>query len=243
MVKKRRHDATESGPPEFDEREFVRRELLDSKLAFIVMVFAVSMGAVSGAIYAVNDAGRAAAAGLVGVAGMLAIPFLFRLLGIDLRKEFVREDARMKEDERKSEVRGYLMKVLGQVGIYFFIWLAVFVLAVNTPFVDNSAPAIMMVKAKMGSEDWHPLSGGKIEIPTNTTSGKRVTLSAKVTDNTGVSNVSFTVDGTPMKDITRKGDVYSTEVPPNSPMSVQIDATDTLGHTSSQGFKIIIVIE
>jgi len=240
MAKKRRVDTVDEKPPEFDRAEFIRRELLDAKVSFIVIILGIVMGIISGVLFGVN-AGVSAALGLIA---MLFLPYIIRLTGIDLKKELLSDEKKkLPEEERKSEFRGYIMKNIGMIGTYFLIWLSIFVLTMNAPFSDFSAPAYLDVKAKLGDEAFVPLIGNEIKIITNTTTGKKITLSASITDNTAVDtdSVKFTIDGREYKPV-RTGDTYEvSNIPPTSPMDVRLDASDTLGHHSSLSFRILIV--
>jgi len=241
MARKQRIESIDVKPPEFDRKQYIRRELLDSKLSFIVLPLAIVLGIVSGYLFSIN----VAVAAVVGLAGMLAIPFIFKFMGIDLKKELLSDEKKkLTEDERKAESRGYLMKNVGQMGMYFLTWLAIFVLMLNMPITDVSPPAYLNVKAKIGSDGWVYLNSGQIELKTNgTASGKKVTLNALVTDNTGVGNVTFVVDDVSYKP-TQKGDEFEfSGLAPNSPMNVRIEGKDTLGHSSSTSFKVIITVK
>jgi hypothetical protein len=242
MAKKKKVESVDAKPPEFDSGQYIHRELLDSRISFVVLAFAIIMGVISGAMFGLS-AGLSA---LIGLVGMLCLPFIIRLLGINLKKEFLSDEKKkLTEEERKSEFRGYIMKNIGQMGMYFLTWLAIFVLAVNVPILDLSAPTYMNVKAKLGTEGAVTLAGSELKITTNSTTGKKLSLFATITDNTKVDadSVNFTIDGVGHKP-KRSGDNYEVDgLDPNTPMDVRIDAKDTLGHASWISFKIIISLK
>ena len=88
-------------------------------------------------------------------------------------------------------------------------------------------------------------------LPQSPTNLDTVTISADITDTSGIASVSawYSIDGgsswTPL-DTTANGNVYSANVPPqnNSPVNYRFSASDTLGHTrtgDTQSYTITFV--
>ena len=127
MAKKRKKDKKpeedyEFTPPEFDEREFLEKELRDTRAAIMTVGLAVLFGVVAGVVTAMAPA-LTAIAFIIGIAGIFSLKFLYELMGVD--------------------ISGFTKKNwAGTVVTYFFTFLAIWVLLINTPFADLTDPSI-----------------------------------------------------------------------------------------------------
>ncbi len=127
MAKKRKKEKKEEQeyefkPPEFNEREFLQKELRDTRAAIISVGIAVLFGVVAGVVTALSH-GLVVVAFLIGLVGIFLLKFFYNLLGIDI-SGFTRRNW------------------AGTVVTYFFTFLAIWVLLINTPFVDLTNPGI-----------------------------------------------------------------------------------------------------
>lgn len=126
MAKKRRRDKVEQEdyefrPPEFKEDEFLKKELTDTRTAVLTIVYAAAFGVIAGAI-SLNGA-------FVGLA------FLAALVGMFTLKSFY--------SLAKVDTSGFAKKNwVGNVGSFFFTFLAVWVLLLNMPFSDHANPTV-----------------------------------------------------------------------------------------------------
>jgi hypothetical protein len=127
MAKKRKkgkekEEEYEFIPPEFDEKEFIRKELRDSKALIVTVIYAILLGIVAGVISALNRS-------FVGLAFLVVIAGLFML-------KFVYEFLRI--DTHGFQKRNWV----GNIATYFFTFLAIWILLLNTPFADFTNPVV-----------------------------------------------------------------------------------------------------
>ncbi len=123
MAKKRRKEKEEEGydfkMPEFDEEEYLRKEVRDTKTLLVTFVYAVFIGIVSFSLTYVDVA-------LALLVGFIAIVFLRHIYPL------VRIDTTLLEKKQWA----------GNIMMYLFAWLAVLILLSNPPFSDFAAPTI-----------------------------------------------------------------------------------------------------
>jgi hypothetical protein len=127
MAKKRKKDKKEEEeyeftPPDFDEKEFLRKEIKDTKTSLITIGLAVLFGIIAGGIAAI-DRSLVAPALLVGLAGVVSLKYIYDLLKVDVS-----------HFQKKNW--------LGSVGTFFFTFLAITVLLINVPFADLADPTV-----------------------------------------------------------------------------------------------------
>ena len=193
MAKKRKKDKAEVQeieftPSEFDEKEFLKKELTDIKVGIITVVFAIALGVVAAAVTLAND-------------DLVIIAFFVGIAGIATLKQFY---AIVKVDTTEFKKKNWA----GNIASYFFTFLAIWVLLMNVPFADHSSPKVEDVivwvndGAKIvgieyryvetsGNYDWVSLD------PTNYTADNlihasasySVNITAKVTDNGNLATV------------------------------------------------------
>ncbi|MGQ9587560.1 MAG: hypothetical protein ACUVT7_04165 [Thermoplasmata archaeon] len=127
MAKKRkkekeRGEEYEFKPPEFDEKEFLRQELRNTRIALYTIGYAGLVGVAAGLVSMVSR-DLLGVAFLLVILGIVSLKWVYLLLKVDV-KSFTRRNW------------------AGNIGTYFFTFLAVWVLLLNMPFADNSKPSI-----------------------------------------------------------------------------------------------------
>lgn len=127
MAKKRKKDKKEEEeyeftPPEFDEKEFLKKEIKDTKVSLMTIAMAVIFGIVAGGIAAINRS-LVAPALLIGFGGALSLKYIYEILKIDVS-----------HFQKKNW--------LGAAGSFFMTFLAVTVLMINVPIADFARPTV-----------------------------------------------------------------------------------------------------
>jgi hypothetical protein len=145
MAKKRKKDKKEEDeeyeftPPDFDEKDFLKRELKDTKAALVSIGVAALFGVLAGALASI-DSSIVLPALLLGVAGILLLKYIYQLLKVDIS-----------HFQKKNWV--------GIAGTFFFTFLAIAVLTINVPFIDLADPTVdkVIVWVDDGSPTLHGL--------------------------------------------------------------------------------------
>jgi len=176
MAKKRKKDKPEPDdyefrPPDFDEKEFLQKELRDSRTALMTIIYAVCFGIVAGLISTLG-ANLAPVAFLVGITGIVTLKYFYAIVKVDTSGLKKRNWA-------------------GNIGTYFFTFLAIWVLMLNVPFSDHAPPAID--KVIVWVDDGTNVYGKEYNSDTNqwvvndtivhAISSYRINITAKITDN------------------------------------------------------------
>ena len=179
MAHKRKKEVAEEDydfvPPEFDERKFLENDIKGTKLLLVTVAFAVVCG-----IIAYVLGGFSIYLGLVVlIAGMVVLRYLYPLA---------------KVPRQSVETKA----ILGNVALFFFIFLAMWILLLNVPFSDNANPEIRNISlwVQDSGGNWveiHP-TGYSFLVTQQGTTGV-VNITARVTDNGGLSNVQILVYG------------------------------------------------
>jgi len=242
MAKKRKRQPAEEEtyefkPPSFDEREFIHRELRETRATVITVLYGGIIGAVAATI---------ALAGASSVASLIA--FLVALGGIGGIATILRFGG---VDTSVFERRQWL----GQGTWYFFTFLAIWVLLLNSPFSDISRPQIhditLYASDGAGGVVWLNWTrdrntgvwGWKASTNDEPNEvlhvGWSVNLSAIVGDNTGLSSVRYSINGDagPFVDMTKVGSDARYEsgmlTLSGGSLLIMIEATDTGGRTAA----------
>src|SRR4030066_885510 len=127
MAKKRKKDKAEVEeyeftPPEFNEKEFLKKELTDIKVGLITVIFAIALGVVAAIVTLLNDE-------------LVIIAFFVGIAGIATLKQFY---AIVRVDTTEFKKKNWA----GNIASYFFTFLAIWVLLINVPFTDHASPDI-----------------------------------------------------------------------------------------------------
>lgn len=191
MAKKRKKDKPkpedyEFRPPDFDEKEFLQKELRDTRTALVTIIYAVCFGIVAGLI-SMMGANLAPVAFLVGIAGIVTLKYFYAIVKVDTSGLKKRNWA-------------------GNIGTYFFTFLAIWVLMLNMPFSDHAPPAVDKVivwvddgtnvygkeyKLSEVSDNtylWVALDAGNDPVIL-ANSNYRINITARVTDNGQLNSV------------------------------------------------------
>lgn len=207
--------------PEFNEVEFIKKEMKDTKGALMVVVTGIIFAFFSFILTMVQQPGIGF---LVGLAGMGSIKYILNVLKVDT-----------------SEYK--IKNWLGHFGSYFFIWLAIWILLMNAPFSDFAKPTINEVKiySEIGGNNTlceirHYGEEAK-SIVKNTSTVTRVIITAKITDNGALKAIRL-VDksGNEVTSYqeTNQSNVYEWKIPNNfkagDVVKLSITASDTAGN-------------
>ncbi|MCX8173183.1 MAG: hypothetical protein N3F63_01020 [Thermoplasmata archaeon] len=159
--------------PEFNEIEFVKKEMRDTKGALLVVLTGIIFAVISFLLTVAQQPGIGL---LVGLVGMGSIKYILNALKVDT-----------------SEYK--IKNWLGHIGSYFFIWLAIWILLMNAPFSDFAKPTIKDVKvyAETGGNNTQceiRYYGEEAKvIVKNTSAITRIVITAKITDNAALKTV------------------------------------------------------
>lgn len=196
MAKKRKKDREEKEdyefrPPEFDEKEFLKKEISDTRTAVLTITYAGVFGVIAGLLTLIVPS-LVGAAFLVGIAGMVLLRYIYPMMNVDTSSF-----------QKKNWI--------GNLGTYFFTFLAIWVLLLNVPFADHAAPTVERVivwvddgTTVRGVELKNvPAQGGFVWVPLNSTDnantmvskGANVTLNitARVADNGELVSVKMAI--------------------------------------------------
>jgi hypothetical protein len=193
--------------PEFDEREYIEKEIEKSKAGIGVSLIGILFAILSAFVFSFSLSWPLSA--VIGLLAFLLFKFIYPLF---------------KVDPEVLEKKDYVAHVF----IYFFTWLSVFILLINTPFMDFTSPQISDVHMEgMYNNTW---------IPYNGTDASQYRIFARVTDNSGVSSVEIKVDNT-WETMKALGDgryeyVFSSSFTPRKGTLYEIRAVDVNGHES-----------
>jgi len=177
--KEKEEEEYEFIPPEFDEREFIQKEIRDSKAVIITVIYAIVLGAVSGVISALNSS-------FVGLAFVVAIVGIFTLKPL--------------YDFLNIETKGFQKRNwAGNIGTFFFTFLAIWVLSMNTPFADFTNPVVSKViiwvddgssvrgleytYTKDNNTYWWKQVNSTLPATIHSASNQTINITAKVADN------------------------------------------------------------
>ncbi len=171
MAKKRKKEEKKEvfKKPEFDEVEFMQKEISNTKVAMLTIMFALPIAVVS---YFVTLGGLPAAGFLIGVGSIFLLKYVYEFFNVET------EDFGMKEK-------------LGNGAMFFFTWLGVWVLILNMPFGDLTSPTISDVKISGCQSTIIELKGDTQHTCTIAAASENFTITARVTDNTDVRRVTL----------------------------------------------------
>jgi hypothetical protein len=208
MAKKRRksdeeqEEEYEFRPPEFDEKEFIQKELADTRTVIFTVLYAILLGVVAGLLSAA-DRGFMGPAFLISIAGMFSLPWIYPILGID---------------SKAFQKRNWL----GNIGTFFFTFLAIWILLLNQPFADFAKPTITdatvwvdrpqnttaidyKFSSALGVYQWTPRYGEKLDQVIRANVSYHLNLTAKVADNHKLKYAQISVNGADYTAMTFEG--------------------------------------
>jgi hypothetical protein len=122
--RKRKEDEPEWTPPEFDEVGYMRKEIEGAKVAIVTIIWAFVGAVVAALLY---DYVHPVVGFLLGLATFGLLYFLLPILGLPIA-EFKRRDW------------------TSHGVIYFFSWIAFWIILLNPPFADHTPPTIVSIE-------------------------------------------------------------------------------------------------
>jgi hypothetical protein len=194
MAKKRKKgkpepEEYEFRPPDFDEKEFLKKELRDTRTALVTITYAIVFGIIAGMI-SMMGTNLMAVAFLAGIAGIVTLGTFYKLAKVDT--------SGMK---RRNWV--------GNIGTFFFTFLAIWVLMLNMPFADHARPTVDQVivwvndgthvygkeyklNAASGAYEWTAVNASHDPV-IRANSSYRINITARVSDNGNLKSVEIAV--------------------------------------------------
>ncbi len=169
--RKKKEEEEQFEVPEFDEVEFMRKEVLWAKAAVITVIYAFMIGLVS---YLLTILGVAYVAAIVGLGALYGLRYLFPAARLDTAKF-----------DRKTWA--------GNGATFLFAWLAFWVLLLNPPFLDISPPVVQAARVPGAVPENIDFSNRQTVLPLGSNTSFEVLV--LVTDNIRVARVEATVDG------------------------------------------------
>ncbi len=209
--KKRKEEEEEFSLPEFNEEEFLRKEITGAKVMIVILLLAIIAATVS---YLLTRAGVVIVAFFAGLAVIFLLKYFLRFFNVDTSK-FERKDW------------------LGHGFTFFFAWLAIWVLVMNVPFADVTSPSLtVFVNGKPAADFvWTPQEYAIIDATAMDNAGiKGVRISIDGAGSVDMQQVGSTMWTFNLTGFTNPGDgkrvtVITEDVSGNPPVSVQITIT------------------
>ncbi|MCG7844538.1 MAG: hypothetical protein MIO90_03810 [Methanomassiliicoccales archaeon] len=152
-------------PPDFNEREFLEKDITITKTVLVTALLALGFGVVA---YFTTNISYAIGVLLI-FGGAIGLKYIFNLLPWDISAV-----------EKKSW--------LGNGAMFFFLALGIWILLLNPPFGDTVDPQIQDMEVWAGDVE---LTRPYNSVPL----GQTITFNATVTDNGGLSQVQFSFTG------------------------------------------------
>ncbi len=231
MAKKRKKQKEEEESyefkfPEFDEEEYLRKEVRETKALFTTFFYAALIGIVSSLLRPID----VALAALVGIIGIILLRHIYPLLGINTSLF-----------EKKQWGTNIIF--------YIFTWLLIWIILANPPFADIQAPNIKNDGIYFIDDDgnWTKLTG---DIEIKISFGDNVSFNFTVVDNVEVDkstvrivivhNEDEIVDA-PMEHISGNKYVYVLQNVDQGKHEYEISAKDTNNQEETlSGYFIVI---
>ncbi|HEX9907253.1 MAG TPA: hypothetical protein VGB78_02150 [Thermoplasmata archaeon] len=232
MAKKRKKDKEEEEyeftPPDFDEKEFIRKELRDTKTVIITVAYGIVFGLIAAVVSSFNR-DLVAPSILIGVAGAATLKILYELIMIDT-SGFARKNW------------------AGNMATFFFTFLAIFVLLLNYPFIDYADPTVDKVvvwvddgstitgieykyKGETGSYGWVSMTNESLASIISKSESSTVNITARIADTSGIAIAQITIgSSTALMDAAGEDryeySVDSSDLNPATGLNFNIFATD-----------------
>lgn len=166
--KRKKEEEVDFEMPEFDEADYLRREVEGAKAALVTVGYAFLVALAS---YGLTLVGLAALGGVLGLLSLYGLKYLYPVARIDLAT--------------------FDKKIwAGNAAVLIFTWLAFWILIMNPPISDLSPPVIERVQVLVpGMAPTNVTSGETLSVPPGTT----VTVRATVEDNVQVAEVRISM--------------------------------------------------
>ena len=202
----KRDKSPEWKPPEFDEVEFMHKEMRAAKATILVVLWTVPSALLS---FGLTVAGAPIVAFFAGIGMMFLLKWIFPILKVDI-SAYKRKDW------------------LGHGATFFFSWLAFWILLLNPPFADLTSPMILGVSAT-GSGGWVGCGGG----PLTGIAGRNVTVNVSASDNVAVAQVTVAAGSTSTNLNHVAGTLWQGPVAFPGAGQMTVTVRDVNGHASS----------
>lgn len=156
--------------PEFDEEEYMKKQISKGKAAIITVAIAPLFSLASMEVFKFTLDWTFGF--IVGIFGLIMLIPILGFIGIDTDK---------------LGKKGYAMNW----GMYFFTWLAVWIILINPPVNDFAEPTVndFEVHVLMDGQ-WKPLE----DVELNNTEEYDINVTAVVTDNVGIKHESISIE-------------------------------------------------
>jgi len=208
--KKRKEEEEEFSLPEFNEEEFLRKEITGAKVMIVILILAIIAATVS---YLLTRTGAVIVAFFAGLAVIFLLKYFLRFFNVDTSK-FERKDW------------------LGHGFTFFFAWLAIWVLVMNVPFADVTSPSLtVFVNGKPATDfEWTPYEYAIIDATATDNAGIKgvwISIDGAAVPMQPVGNTMWTFN---LTGFNNSGDgkgvtVITEDVSGNPPVSVHITIT------------------
>lgn len=213
--RKKEADDEEFQFPEFDEVDYMKREIEGAKAAILAVALAVPTAIL---LWALTVAGIPVVAFFLGLGLTVSLPRIYRVLPYP------------KVNTEKFERKDWA----GHGVTFFFSWLAFWVLLLNPPFADVTSPMIAGV-----SVNGVALAPGGVQ--NDVIYRVNSTLNATVYENVALDSVVFIVNGTTYTPDAAPGSKFTLELPlPAGSHTITITATDVSGLTASATYSFVL---
>lgn len=211
---KKEEEVFEWTPPDFNEREFLEKDIKGTKTLFVTALVSLVCGILA---FLTNEVNWVIGIFVI-IAGMISLKYIYPMLKIEL-----------KDIEKKTWA--------GNIAMFFLLSLGIWILLLNPPFSDHTTPEVNSIELWVQHDgQWTMMT------PTNAAtlihSGDLVNISAHVVDNGKLGKVEISVyTGGQVGEYSAMTDagkgIYKTEITTSSALtySYSIRATDTAGNS------------
>lgn len=205
--KEEKEDKYEFKLPEFDEKEFLLKEIRDAKATFVAVLFGVIIAFLSLLLTMIKWE-VAFAVGVLSTFGLKFVLMAFHINTDDFEKK----------------------NWLGVGAAYFFTWLAVWVLLINPPLIDLAPPQISELNVYVDD------NGNYTRVIDTVNADAIIIINATVVDNAGLDSVKLFLNNEPKPYTEKRGHTYTFRVGKldEGRYKVKIVAKDVNGHESSK---------
>jgi hypothetical protein len=214
---KKEEEAFEWTPPDFDEREFLEKDINGTKTLFVTALVSFVCG-----VLAFLTTGVSWVLGfVVMIAGIVSLKYIYPLLKLPL-----------KDIDKKTWA--------GNIAMFFLLSLGLWILFLNPPFSDHTEPQVNNVELWVqDGGQWTKMTTSNAGILIH--SGAMVNISAYVVDNGKLGNVEISIyNGGQIGEYSAMTDagngIYKSEAAYNTTggaltYNYSIRATDTSGNS------------
>ena len=199
-------------PPEFDEVKFMQSEMRTARATIIVVLWTVPAAVLS---YGVTVGGAAIVAFFAGIGMMFLLKWIFPFLKVDI-SQYKRKDW------------------IGHGTTFFFSWLAFWILLLNPPFADLTAPTFLAVTVNGAGV---PCNVG---APYSVGTASSAVVNATVGDNVAVTLVTIKYGASTFNMSHVGGILWTRTLPgPANATPVVLAAYDAAGHGVACSFDLL----